>query len=118
MLRAIECVEFAASLPQIVCGRVLEVSAGVECKTMRSPVGVVAGITPFNFPFMVPLWMVPMAIGLGNSFVLKPSEQTPLSAMELARLFDAAINFSACLGQCKVQCVLLRHQRRLIRQKL
>lgn len=90
VLRAIECIEFAVSLPQIALGRVLEVSPGVECKTTRTPLGVVAGITPFNFPFMVPLWMVPMAVSLGNAFVLKPSEQTPLSAMELARLFDEA----------------------------
>ncbi|MDA8016260.1 MAG: CoA-acylating methylmalonate-semialdehyde dehydrogenase [Thermoanaerobaculia bacterium] len=90
VLRAIECIEFAASLPQVALGRVLEVSPGVECKTTRTPLGVVAGITPFNFPFMVPLWMVPMAIGLGNAFVLKPSEQTPLSALELARLFAEA----------------------------
>ena len=90
VLRAIECIEFAASLPQMALGRVLEVSTGVECKTTRSPLGVVAGITPFNFPFMVPLWMVPTAIGLGNAFVLKPSEQTPISAMELARLLAEA----------------------------
>lgn len=86
VLRAVECLEFAASLPQIACGDVLEVGRGVECKTTRSPMGVVAGITPFNFPFMVPLWMIPMAIGLGNAFILKPSEQTPLSALEIARL--------------------------------
>ncbi len=90
ILRAVECVEFAASLPQIVAGDVMEVSRGVECKTVRYPLGVVAGITPFNFPFMVPLWMIPIAIGMGNSFILKPSEQTPLSAMELARLFTEA----------------------------
>jgi malonate-semialdehyde dehydrogenase (acetylating)/methylmalonate-semialdehyde dehydrogenase len=85
--RAIECVEFATSLPQISPGQVLEVSRGIECKLVRSPLGVVAGITPFNFPLMVPLWMAPMAIGLGNAFILKPSEQTPLSAIELGRLF-------------------------------
>lgn len=86
ILRAIECVEFAASLPQMAGGEVMEVSRGVECKLIRYPLGVVAGITPFNFPFMVPLWMVPMAVSLGNAFILKPSEQTPLSGMEIARL--------------------------------
>ncbi|MFC2085594.1 CoA-acylating methylmalonate-semialdehyde dehydrogenase [Bacteroidota bacterium] len=90
ILRAVECVEFAASLPQFFSGEVQIVSKGVECKTVQSPLGIVAGITPFNFPFMVPLWMVPMAIGLGNAFILKPSEQTPLSAMEIARLLSAA----------------------------
>ncbi|MGA7305592.1 MAG: CoA-acylating methylmalonate-semialdehyde dehydrogenase [Rhodothermales bacterium] len=90
ILRAIECVEFAASLPQMASGEVQEVSRGVECKTVRQPLGVVAGITPFNFPFMVPLWMVPMAISLGNAFILKPSEQTPLSALEIARLLQDA----------------------------
>ncbi|MFT4603651.1 MAG: malonate-semialdehyde dehydrogenase (acetylating)/methylmalonate-semialdehyde dehydrogenase [Rhodothermales bacterium] len=90
VLRAVECVEFACSLPQIAPGLVMEVSRGVQCRTSREPLGVVAGITPFNFPFMVPLWMVPMAIALGNAFVLKPSEQTPLSAMELARLLEEA----------------------------
>jgi malonate-semialdehyde dehydrogenase (acetylating)/methylmalonate-semialdehyde dehydrogenase len=88
--RAVECVEFASSLPQLIAGRVLEVSRGVECKMVRYPLGVVAGITPFNFPFMVPLWMIPMAIGCGNAFILKPSEQTPLSAIEIARLLGDA----------------------------
>jgi malonate-semialdehyde dehydrogenase (acetylating) / methylmalonate-semialdehyde dehydrogenase len=88
--RAVECVEFASSLPQLIAGRVLEVSRGVECKMVRYPLGVVAGITPFNFPFMVPLWMIPMAIGCGNAFILKPSEQTPLSALEIARLLEEA----------------------------
>lgn len=88
--RAIECVEFATSLPQLMAGQVLEVSRGVECKLTRFPLGVVAGITPFNFPLMVPLWMIPMALGCGNAFILKPSEQTPLSAIELAKLLEQA----------------------------
>ncbi len=88
--RAIECIEYATSLPQTAIGEVLEVSRGVECKTLRYPLGVVAGITPFNFPLMVPLWMIPMAVALGNAFVLKPSPQTPLSAMEIGRLFKEA----------------------------
>jgi hypothetical protein len=90
ILRAIECLEFASSLPQMVTGGALEVSPGVECRTTHFPLGVVAGITPFNFPLMVPLWMIPIALACGNAFVLKPSEQTPLSALELARLLDEA----------------------------
>ena len=90
ILRAIECLEFASSLPQLVSGGTLEVSPGVECRTTLFPLGVVAGITPFNFPLMVPLWMIPTALTCGNAFVLKPSEQTPLSALELARLLDEA----------------------------
>jgi len=88
--RAIECVEFATSLPQLAAGGILEVSKGVECRMYRYPLGVVAAITPFNFPMMVPMWMAPTAIACGNAFILKPSEQTPLSANELARLFDEA----------------------------
>jgi malonate-semialdehyde dehydrogenase (acetylating)/methylmalonate-semialdehyde dehydrogenase len=90
ILRAIECIEFASSLPQMTTGGALEVSPGVECRTSNFPLGVVAGITPFNFPLMVPLWMIPTALACGNAFVLKPSEQTPLSALELARLLDEA----------------------------
>ncbi|MFV2073798.1 MAG: aldehyde dehydrogenase family protein, partial [Thermoanaerobaculales bacterium] len=90
ILRAVECLEFASSLPQMDTGGGLEVSPGVECRTARFPLGVVAGITPFNFPLMVPLWMIPTALACGNAFVLKPSEQTPLSALELARLLDEA----------------------------
>ncbi|MBI2571813.1 MAG: CoA-acylating methylmalonate-semialdehyde dehydrogenase [Candidatus Schekmanbacteria bacterium] len=90
VLRAVECMEYAASLPQLAPGDVLEVSRGVECKTRRFPLGVVAGITPFNFPLMVPLWMIPIAVSLGNAFILKPSEQTPMSALELAQLLDEA----------------------------
>ncbi|MEO8376157.1 MAG: CoA-acylating methylmalonate-semialdehyde dehydrogenase [Candidatus Sumerlaeota bacterium] len=88
--RAVECVEFATSLPQIAAGNILEVSRGVECKMYRYPLGVVAAITPFNFPMMVPMWMAPTAIAAGNALILKASEQTPLSAIELARLFDEA----------------------------
>jgi len=88
--RGIECIEYATSLPQLIAGQSLEVSRGVECKMIRSPLGVVAGITPFNFPLMVPLWMVPLALACGNAFILKPSEQTPISAIELAKLLKAS----------------------------
>ena len=84
--RGIEIVEFAASLPQLFAGEILEVSTGVDCYTRRFPIGVVAGITPFNFPAMVPMWMFPMAIACGNSFILKPSEQVPFTPLMLADL--------------------------------
>ncbi|GAB4318791.1 MAG: CoA-acylating methylmalonate-semialdehyde dehydrogenase [Candidatus Sumerlaeia bacterium] len=88
--RGVECVEFAASLPQLSAGQVLEVSRGVECKSQRYPLGVVAAVTPFNFPLMVPLWMAPLALACGNAVILKPSEQTPLSAVELAGVLKDA----------------------------
>ena len=88
--KAIELTEFACSLPQIVSGEVLEVSRGVECRTDRHPVGVVASIAPFNFPSMVPHWTIPNAIALGNCLVLKPSELVPLSAGRIAELLTEA----------------------------
>jgi len=88
--KAIELTEFACSLPQIVTGEVLEVSRGVECRTERHPLGVVASIVPFNFPSMVPNWTIPNAIALGNCLVLKPSELVPLSAGRLAELLAEA----------------------------
>jgi malonate-semialdehyde dehydrogenase (acetylating)/methylmalonate-semialdehyde dehydrogenase len=88
--RGIEIVEYAASLPQLFAGEILEVSTGVDCYTRRFPLGVVAGITPFNFPAMVPMWMFPMAIACGNSFVLKPSEQVPFTPLLLADLLKEA----------------------------
>ncbi len=85
--RGIEMVEFASGIPHLLMGQALEnLAAGVDCETSRHPVGVCAGITPFNFPSMVPLWMFPVAIVCGNTFVLKPSEKVPLSAMELGKL--------------------------------
>lgn len=88
--KGLECVEFAISLPQIGAGEILEVSNGVDCYTRHEPIGVVAGITPFNFPAMVPLWMFPLAIACGNTFILKPSEQVPLTSLRLADLFQEA----------------------------
>ncbi len=84
--RGIEAVEFAASAPSTLQGSFLEdVSRGVDTTLIRQPVGVVAGITPFNFPVMIPLWMAPLALVCGNTFVLKPSERVPLSAAWIAR---------------------------------
>ena len=90
VLKSAELCEFACSLPEIVPGEVLEVSRGVECRVERYPVGVVASITPFNFPNMVPNWTIPNAIALGNCMILKPSEQVPISAGRIAELLREA----------------------------
>src|SRR5918992_509804 len=90
VLKSAELTEFAVSLPQIAAGEVLEVSRGVECRVERYPVGVVASITPFNFPSMVPNWTIPNAIALGNCMILKPSEKVPLSAGHIAELLKEA----------------------------
>jgi malonate-semialdehyde dehydrogenase (acetylating) / methylmalonate-semialdehyde dehydrogenase len=89
--RGVEMVEFACGIPSLVMGQVLENIAGnVDCETVRHPVGVCAGITPFNFPAMVPLWMFPVALVCGNTFVLKPSEKVPLTAIRMAELLMEA----------------------------
>ncbi|MDQ0876313.1 malonate-semialdehyde dehydrogenase (acetylating)/methylmalonate-semialdehyde dehydrogenase [Paenibacillus sp. V4I3] len=91
VLRGIECVEFAAGTPSHMMGSTLaNISADMDSELFRVPLGVVGGITPFNFPMMVPCWMFPLAIACGNTFVLKPSERTPLTAMKLAALFQEA----------------------------
>jgi malonate-semialdehyde dehydrogenase (acetylating) / methylmalonate-semialdehyde dehydrogenase len=91
VLRGIECVEFAAGAPTLMMGSQLpDIATGVESGMYRYPIGVVGGITPFNFPMMVPCWMFPLAIACGNTFVLKPSERTPLLANRLAELFAEA----------------------------
>jgi malonate-semialdehyde dehydrogenase (acetylating)/methylmalonate-semialdehyde dehydrogenase len=85
--RGLELVEFASGIPSLIMGQSLaNIAGGVDCETIRHPVGVCAGITPFNFPAMVPLWMFPIAITCGNTFVLKPSEKVPLSAVRLGEL--------------------------------
>jgi malonate-semialdehyde dehydrogenase (acetylating)/methylmalonate-semialdehyde dehydrogenase len=88
--RSIEVTEFACSLPQLAAGEVLEVSRGVECRVERAPLGVVASVSPFNFPSMVPHWTIPIALTLGNTMVFKPSEKVPLSAQRTAELLTAA----------------------------
>ena len=89
--RGVEMVEFAAGIPSLLMGDALpDIAAGVDAECVRHPVGVCAGITPYNFPNMVPLWMFPVAITCGNTFVLKPSEKTPLSAVRLAELLGEA----------------------------
>ncbi len=88
--KAIECCEFGCSLPNLAGGPQLVVSRGVECREVYEPLGVCAGITPFNFPYMVPMWMLPQVLVAGNTFVLKPSEQVPLSVLRMAELLDEA----------------------------
>jgi len=89
--RGIECVEFAAGAPTLMMGSMLpDIATGIESGMYRYPIGVVGGITPFNFPMMVPCWMFPLAIACGNTFVLKPSERTPLLANRLAELLTEA----------------------------
>jgi len=89
--RGIEVVEFACGIPQLLKGEYSEnVGTQVDTHTLRQPVGVCAGVTPFNFPVMVPLWMFPMAIACGNTFILKPSEKVPSASIRMAELFKEA----------------------------
>jgi malonate-semialdehyde dehydrogenase (acetylating) / methylmalonate-semialdehyde dehydrogenase len=89
--RGIEVVEFACGIPNLLKGEHSEnVGTQVDTYTLRQPVGVCAGITPFNFPVMVPLWMFPMAIACGNTFILKPSEKVPSASVRMAELFQEA----------------------------
>ncbi|OMF26711.1 methylmalonate-semialdehyde dehydrogenase (acylating) [Paenibacillus sp. FSL H8-0548] len=91
VLRGIECVEFAAGAPNLMMGKQLpDIASHIESGMYRYPIGVIGGITPFNFPMMVPCWMFPLAIACGNTFILKPSERTPLLAQRLAELFAEA----------------------------
>ncbi len=88
--KSIELTEYACSMPQLVPGKILEVSRGVECRIDHKPLGVVASIAPFNFPHMVPHWTIPNAIVLGNCMILKPSEQVPLSSNRIAMMLKEA----------------------------
>jgi malonate-semialdehyde dehydrogenase (acetylating)/methylmalonate-semialdehyde dehydrogenase len=89
--RGIEVIEFASGVPHLLKGENAEdVGRGVDCHSLLQPVGVCAGITPFNFPVMVPLWMFPVAIACGNTFVLKPSEKVPSCSLRMAELFKEA----------------------------
>jgi malonate-semialdehyde dehydrogenase (acetylating)/methylmalonate-semialdehyde dehydrogenase len=88
--RGVESVESAAAIPHLLKGELLEgVAAGVDVEMLRQPVGVVAAITPFNFPAMIPLWFLPYAIACGNSFLLKPSEQDPRPAALIVEIVDS-----------------------------
>jgi len=89
--RGIEVVEFAVGIPHLLKGEVTEnVGTSVDSHSLRQPLGVVAGITPFNFPVMVPMWMFPVALACGNTFVLKPSERVPSASLVLAQLLMEA----------------------------
>src|SRR5437588_5879840 len=112
--RGIEVVDFACGAPTLLQGRTLrDVSGGVDQDLYRYPVGVCAGIPPFNFPVMIPLWMFPVAVVAGNTFVLKPSERTPLGGQRLAELFleagfpDGVLN--VVHGAREAVDALLRH---------
>lgn len=90
VLKGIEVVEFALSQQNLDRGGALEVSRGVTCQESREPLGVVLGIAPFNFPAMVPLWMYPIALAVGNCFILKPSEKVPLTSQLVAEIIQKA----------------------------
>ena len=114
VLKGVEVVEFALSIQNLDTGGSMEVSRGVTCEYRREPLGVVAGITPFNFPAMVPMWMFPIAITLGNAFILKPSEKVPLTANLLGQImmdagFPAGI-FSIVHGGKEAVEALITHK--------
>ncbi len=89
VMRGLEVVEFACGIPDLIKGEFSEnVGTGIDAFSLRQPLGVVAGITPFNFPAMVPLWMFPVALACGNTFILKPSERDPSASLVLARLLQ------------------------------
>ena len=91
LIRGLEVVEFACGIPQVLKGEFTEnVGTDIDSWSIRQPLGVCAGITPFNFPAMVPMWMFPMAIACGNTFILKPSEKDPSCSIKLAELFKEA----------------------------
>src|SRR6476661_10412124 len=114
--RGLEVVEFAMGIPHLMKGEHSEeVGTGVDSHSVRQPLGVCAGITPFNFPVMVPLWMFPVALTCGNTFVLKPSEKVPLSAVRLGELLvEAGLPegvFSLVHGDRECVEALLTHPR-------
>jgi len=90
LMKGIEVLEYAIALQNLDLGGRLEVSRGVSCEFRREPVGVVANITPFNFPAMVPMWTIPIALTLGNAYIWKPSEKTPLTSMKIASALKEA----------------------------
>ena len=112
--RGLEVVEFAGGLGQLLKGEMTaQVSCGVDSHSLRMPLGVVGGITPFNFPVMVPLWMAPVALACGNAFVLKPSEQDPSPSVRIAELLaEAGLPdgvFSVLHGDREVVDAILAH---------
>ena len=114
LARGLEVVEFACGIPHLLKGEFSEnVGTGVDAYSVRQPLGVVAGITPFNFPAMVPMWMFPIAIATGNTFVLKPSERDPSTAVRIAELLkEAGLPdgvFNVIHGDKQAVDALLRH---------
>jgi malonate-semialdehyde dehydrogenase (acetylating)/methylmalonate-semialdehyde dehydrogenase len=114
VVRGIEVVEFATGMPQLLKGEYTEqIARGMDAWSMRQPLGVVAGITPFNFPAMVPMWMYPIAIGCGNAFILKPSERDPSSSLLMAQwLKEAGLPdgvFSVIQGDKDIVDAILAH---------
>ncbi|MFG6467814.1 CoA-acylating methylmalonate-semialdehyde dehydrogenase [Roseateles sp. BYS87W] len=112
--RGIEVVEFATGMPQLLKGEYTEqIARGMDAWSMRQPLGVVAGITPFNFPAMVPMWMYPIAIGCGNAFILKPSERDPSASLLMAQwLKEAGLPdgvFSVVQGDKDIVDAILAH---------
>ena len=112
--RGMEVVEFACGIPQLLKGEMTEqVGRGIDSWSVRQPLGVVAGITPFNFPVMVPMWMWPVALACGNTFILKPSERDPSPSLEVARLLAEAGCpegvFNVVNGDRETVDALLRH---------
>ena len=91
VLRGMEVVEYSCGAPELLKGEILEnVARGIDCDVIKQPLGVVAGICPYNFPALVPMWMYPLAIACGNTFILKPSEKVPLTSIRLMELFIEA----------------------------
>jgi malonate-semialdehyde dehydrogenase (acetylating)/methylmalonate-semialdehyde dehydrogenase len=113
LMKGIEVLEFAISIQNLDVGGRMEVSRGVFCEYRREPLGIVAGITPFNFPAMVPFWMIPIAVTLGNAFIWKPSDKTPLTSLLIADAMNEAGLpkgiFSLVQGQAKTSEMLLSH---------
>jgi malonate-semialdehyde dehydrogenase (acetylating)/methylmalonate-semialdehyde dehydrogenase len=112
--RGLEVVEFACGIPQLLKGEYSDqVSGGVDLFSYRQPLGVVVGITPFNFPAMVPMWMYPLAIACGNSFILKPSERDPSASILMAEIWrDAGLPagvFSVVQGDATTANALIDH---------
>ncbi len=112
--RGIECIEFATGIPQLLKGEYTEqIARGMDAWSMRQPLGVVAGITPFNFPAMVPMWMYPLAIACGNTFILKPSERDPSASLLSAQwLQEAGLPdgvFNVVQGDKTVVDAILKH---------
>ncbi len=113
--RGIEVVEFACGMPSLLMGQSLtDIAHGVDCETVRHPVGVCVGITPFNFPAMVPMWMFPIALACGNTFILKPSEKVPLTANLMGEILtDAGCPagvFNIAHGDKEAVDALLKHE--------